>query len=236
MITKGMSGSYRPFLWGVAATLRASGEVLVRSAAGRLDQHSGDRIIERWTDSILRAGDTTLEVSGREHIDGAPPCILMSNHRSHVDIPALLKASRRSMRLVGKRELSRVPIWGPAMKKLGMIFVTRGDKAKAIEELEVAKARFAEGMSIYIAPEGTRSRDGSLGAFKKGGFHLALDLGAPIVPAYVSGTDEIMKPESFKIHAHKTVHVAFGPPIAATGTVDELAAKVREALIALGAS
>lgn len=228
-----MAGSYRPFLRGVASTLRASSEVLVRSATGTLDQASGDRIIARWTDSIIEAGEATLEVSGREHIDNAPPCIVMSNHRSHVDIPALLKASRRSMRLVGKRELSEVPVWGPAMKKLGMIFVTRGDKAKAIEELEQAKARFAEGISIWIAPEGTRSRDGALGPFKKGGFHLALDLQAPIVPAYITGTDEIMKPESFRIHRGKAVRVKFGAAIAPEGTVDALSARVRAAMIAL---
>lgn len=230
-----MSGSYLPFLAGVWATLQASSEILVRNVCGRLNVASGDRIIERWTDRIIRAGDTTIEVVGREHIDHAPPCILMSNHRSHVDIPALLQAAQRSMRLVGKRELSRVPIWGPAMKQLGMIFVSRGDKTKAIGELQLAKERFAEGVSIWIAPEGTRSRDGQLGPFKKGGFHLALDLAAPIVPVFITGTDEVMRPESFKIHKHKTVRVAFGPPIAASGSVDDLSAQVRAAMIVLAA-
>jgi 1-acyl-sn-glycerol-3-phosphate acyltransferase len=237
MITKRkMSrGSYRPFLKGLDATLRASTEVLVRSAVGRLDGDKAERIIQRWTERIMRAGDTTVIVEGQEHV---PPrgtgFVLMSNHRSHVDIPSIIHATQRPLRMVGKQELARVPIWGPAMRKLGMVFVTRGDKQKAIGELELAKQRFREGISIWIAPEGTRSRDGQLGPFKKGGFHLAIDLGAPILPAYITGTEEIMKPESFLIHKHKTVRVRFAPLIPSSGaTVDELSAKVRDAMIAM---
>jgi 1-acyl-sn-glycerol-3-phosphate acyltransferase len=235
----GMSrGSYRPFLKGVSATLRASTEVLVRSATGRLSGEKAERIIQRWTERIIRAGDTTVIVEGHEHV---PPqgrgFVLMSNHRSHVDIPSIIKATQRPLRMVGKQELARVPVWGPAMRKLGMVFVTRGDKQKAIAELELAKQRFREGISIWIAPEGTRSRDGKLGAFKKGGFHLAIDLGAPILPAYITGTEEIMKPDSFLIYKHKTVRVRFAPLIPSAGaTVDELSARVRAAMIAMGAS
>jgi 1-acyl-sn-glycerol-3-phosphate acyltransferase len=231
-------GSYRPFLVGVGATLRASAEVLVRSAVGRLDEDKAERIIQRWTRSIMKAGDTTVIVEGREHIPAAGAgFVLMSNHRSHVDIPSIIHATQRPMRMVGKQELARVPVWGPAMRKLGMVFVTRGDKQKAIRELEDAKARFREGTSIWIAPEGTRSRDGQLGAFKKGGFHLARDLGAPILPAYITGTDEIMKPESFRIHKHKTVRVRFAPVIPTAGaSVEELMERVRAAMMAMQGS
>lgn len=226
-------GSYRPFLRGVGATLQASAEVLVRSATGRLSDEKAERIIQRWTERIIRAGDTTVIVEGQEHVP--PPgkgFVLMSNHRSHVDIPSIIRATQRPLRMVGKQELARVPIWGPAMRKLGMVFVTRGDKQKAIAELELAKQRFREGTSIWIAPEGTRSRDGKLGPFKKGGFHLAIDLGAPILPAYITGTEEIMKPDSFLIYRHKTVRVRFAPLISSAGaSVDELSDKVRAAML-----
>jgi 1-acyl-sn-glycerol-3-phosphate acyltransferase len=227
-----VSGSYRPFLAGVRATLRASAEILVQSAAGRLDEGRAERIIARWTARIIEAGDTTVIVEGHEHVpDGS--FILMSNHRSHVDIPAILYATRRPLRMIAKRELSEVPIWGPAMKKIGVVFVTRGDRHKAVHELEAAKARFQGGINLWIAPEGTRSRDGRLGPFKKGGFHLVKELAAPIVPAWITGTDEIMKPKSFRIHKHKTVRVRFGPPLQPEGSVDELSARVREAMLAL---
>lgn len=228
-------GSYRPFLTGVSATLRASAEVLLRSATGRLSGETAERIIQTWSERIIRAGDTTVIVEGHEHV---PPAgtgfVLMSNHRSHVDIPAIIRATQRPMRMVGKQELARVPVWGPAMRKLGMVFVTRGDKEKAIAELDQAKQRFREGISIWIAPEGTRSRDGKLGAFKKGGFHLAVDLGAPILPAYITGTEEIMKPDSFLIHRHKTVCVRFAPLIASSGAnVDQLMERVRASMLAM---
>lgn len=228
-------GSYRPFLTGLSATLRASTEVLVRSAVGRLDGPKAERIIQRWTERIIRAGNTTVIVEGHEHVPAhGQGFVLMSNHRSHVDIPSIMHATQRPLRMVGKQELARVPIWGPAMRKLGMVFVTRGDKQKAIAELELAKQRFREGISIWIAPEGTRSRDGKLGPFKKGGFHLAIDLGAPILPAYITGTEEIMKPDSFLIHKHKTVRVRFAPLIPCAGaTVDELSERVRAAMIAM---
>lgn len=232
-------GSYRPFLRGVRATLRASAEVLVRSAVGRLDGPRSERIIQRWTQQIIEAGDTTVIVEGDEHVP--PPgagFILMSNHRSHVDIPAIIRATQRPLRMVAKQELGDVPVWGPAMKKLGMVFVTRGDKEKAVAELAQAKDRFREGTSIWIAPEGTRSRDGKLGAFKKGGFHLAKELQAPILVAYITGTDEIMKPDSFRIYKHKTVRVRFAPLITPRDdeSVDALMQRVRDAMIALGAS
>mgnify|MGYP001570860154 CR=1 FL=1 len=93
-MTSPARGSYRPFLVGVGATLRASVEVLARSAVGRLAAGDAERIIQRWTRSIIRAGDTTVIVEGREHV---PPVgvgfVLMSNHRSHVDIPSILHAT-----------------------------------------------------------------------------------------------------------------------------------------------
>jgi 1-acyl-sn-glycerol-3-phosphate acyltransferase len=158
----------------------------------------------------------------------------MSNHRSHLDIPSVFEAFDRPLRAVGKSELSKVPIWGPAMRKIGMVFVTRGDTQRAIRELEDAKARLREGISVFIAPEGTRSRDGQLKPFKKGGFHLAKDLGAPILPVWVEGTAEVMKPDSFRIYKHGHVKVRIGPAIEVENDgVDVLAQKTRDAMLKL---
>jgi 1-acyl-sn-glycerol-3-phosphate acyltransferase len=228
-----VSGSYRPFLVGLASTAAASVEVLARSAVDRLGPADAERIIAQWRGRILRAGQVHLDVHGRDHIRPGTSYVVMSNHRSHIDIPTLFEAFGYPLRGVGKVELSRVPVWGSAMRKLGFVFVTRGDTQKAIRELEDAKGLLQHGISVFVAPEGTRSRDGSLRGFKKGGFHLAKALGVSIVPAWIEGAAQVMKPDSFRIHIGERVSVRFGAPIPSDGELDVLMKRVRDEMVAL---
>jgi 1-acyl-sn-glycerol-3-phosphate acyltransferase len=120
------------------------------------------------------------------------------------------------------------------MKALGIVFVDRGARAQSIRALETAKAQLSSGTSIWMAPEGTRSRDGELGPLKKGGFHVAHALGVPIAPAWIEGTAHIVSPDSFGVHKGGHVVVTYGPPIATAGrTIDDLVADVRAALLTL---
>jgi 1-acyl-sn-glycerol-3-phosphate acyltransferase len=226
-------GTYKPFVVGLAATAAASAEVLVRSALGRLDEQKAERILTRWRARILRAGNMTVEVHGRENVEPRKSHVVMFNHRSHLDLPALYEAFPPPLRGVAKSELGRVPVWGPAMKKLGFVFVTRGNTKRAIQELEAAKELLKHGVSVFVAPEGTRSRDGSFLPFKKGGFHLAKDLGVPIIPVWIEGTATIMKPDSFLIYPNHHVVVRIGAPLDASGPIDETMTRVREAMLAL---
>ena len=94
--------------------------------------------------------------------------------------------------MVAKGELFRVPLWGTAMRRAGFVELDRGDRTRAIESLSRATSVLSRGMSIWIAPEGTRSVDGTLGEFKRGGFHLAEDAGVRILPVTIVGTNLVL--------------------------------------------
>jgi 1-acyl-sn-glycerol-3-phosphate acyltransferase len=230
---------YRPFLTSVAATLVGSGEILARNAMGTLSPAAGDAILQAWQRRVFAAGDGTVTArgAGRYADAAAPACapyVVMSNHQSLLDIPAIVATWPGRVRMVGKEELARVPVWGPAMRALGIVFVDRSDRARSIQALENAKAQLASGTSIWMAPEGTRSTDGALGPLKKGGFHVARDLGVPIAPAWIEGTAHIVSPQGFGVHKGGHVVVCYGAPIATAGrAIDALVDDVRAALLTL---
>lgn len=230
---------YRPFLKTVAATLLGSTDILVQNATGTLSPNVGDDIMQRWQRRVFSAGEGTVEAVGVErYVDAGPPScrpyVVMSNHQSLLDIPSVVATWPGRIRMVSKMELSRVPVWGPAMKALGIVFVDRGDRAQSIRALEAAKAQLSSGTSIWMAPEGTRSRDGNLGPLKKGGFHVARALGVPIAPAWIEGTAHIVSPDGFGVHKGGHVVVTYGPPIVTDGrSVEDLVHDVRSALLSL---
>jgi 1-acyl-sn-glycerol-3-phosphate acyltransferase len=215
-------------------TLDISSRFLANAAVGNGTVACADRLIDSYWRRILMSGNARLLAEGREHFDGRA-MIVMSNHTSILDIPSLMGAIPGSMRMVLKQELTRIPVWGPALVGSGFVPVERGSK-KAREQIDAAKQTFDKGVHIWVAPEGTRSRDGSLLPFKKGGFHLAQKLGAPIVPTWIDGAAAIVPADGFDVHYDGQVLVKFGAPIAprADGDVEKLAADVRAAMLRLG--
>lgn len=214
-------------------TLDISARFLAAAAAGNGSVAVADRLLDGYWRRIFQSGNARLMVEGRERFDGRAS-VVMSNHTSLLDIPALMGAVPGSLRMVLKQELTRLPIWGPALVKSGFVPVARGTKERAIAQLAVAEKLLEQGVHVWIAPEGTRSRSGELQPFKKGGFHLARSLGAPIVPAWIEGAAVIVPPDRFDASYDGTVLVRFGPPIETDGVeVDRLTERVREAMIAL---
>jgi 1-acyl-sn-glycerol-3-phosphate acyltransferase len=225
--------SLMPFIKTVGYTLTSSTEVVVRSMMGKLDLDVGNNIIADWCDKVFRAANVTLEVVGKEKLDGKP-AIYMSNHRSSLDVPVVFAAVPPPLRMVGKAELLSIPIWGSAMKTMGFVMVSRGTKQLAIQQLEDAKRRINEGLSIWIAPEGTRSRDGKLGPLKKGGFHLATQLGVRVIPLWIEGTDDVIKPDEFRATLDRVVRVKVGDAIDPRNmSVEELMERVTAQFLAM---
>jgi 1-acyl-sn-glycerol-3-phosphate acyltransferase len=106
-------------------------------------------------------------------------------------------------------ELFKIPIFGRAMRKVGYISIDRYDRESAFKSLDVAANKIKSGVSVLIFPEGTRSRDGKIRPFKKGGFVLAIDSGVPIVPVVITGTRAIMSKSKFRIypgHVSMVIH------------------------------
>ena len=152
-----------------------------------------------WGKSILRVSGIKVQTKGLENLDPERPCVFMCNHQSNFDILVLFSALPAQFRWIAKAELFRIPLFGRAMRGAGYISIERKDRKKAIQSLKEAAGRIRNGVSVMIFPEGTRSPDGNIGEFKKGGFILAYDAGVPIVPVVINGTWAIMSKDSLKI-------------------------------------
>ncbi len=224
----------------IAYTLEISLRFLASAAVGHGSIARADALIAGYWTRILQAGNASLSVVGREHFPPGQACVVMSNHSSLLDIPALMGAIPGSVRMVTKEELTKVPVWGQALVASGFIALDRKNRAKAITQLEKAKKILAQGVHVWIAPEGTRSRSGVLGAFKKGGFHVAMDLAVPIIPCWISGAHDIIPPDSFTCRYDGEIVVRFGEPIPTAGrdrdALEGLMLEVREAMLALSSS
>lgn len=145
-----------------------------------------------WANSILWASRVKITVSGTEKLDPSQSYIYMPNHQSNADIPVLLGRLPVQFRWLAKAELFKIPIFGRAMRGVGYISIDRSNRKSAFESLARAADTIRNGTSVLIFPEGTRSRDGSILPFKKGGFVLAVDSGVPIVPVVIHGTRDII--------------------------------------------
>jgi 1-acyl-sn-glycerol-3-phosphate acyltransferase len=224
----------------ILRTLDISLRYLASDLVGRGGLARADELLQGWSRDILGYGNLQLGTRGREVFERhPPPFVVMSNHASLLDVPVLLLTVPHTLRMVTKAELMRIPIWGRAMMRSGFIPIDRRDRARAIAQLETAKALLARGVSVWISPEGTRSRDGALQPFKKGGFHLAMDLGLPILPAWIEGTHAALRPDSFLVNLDTPIEVRFGQPIATGGPgapeLAELMAQVQAQLLELRA-
>jgi 1-acyl-sn-glycerol-3-phosphate acyltransferase len=192
----------------------------------------------RWVRTLLWAAGVDVVLENPERIDVNRPQILIANHVGWFDVLALADVIPGKFVFVAKKELARVPIFGAAVHACGHIFVDRQDRAKAVASLEVARRQLERHHpTVVIFPEGTRSRDGELLPFKRGAFVLALQTGAELVPAFIEGSREVMKPGSLLIDSG-TVRVRLGDPISVSGLElsdrNKLTRIAREAVRELG--
>lgn len=194
-------------------TLAVCAPTIVEAARGQLSVDACNRRLDRWCARVLDNLEVDLHVRGREHLASGRTYVVMSNHQSHYDIAVLYRVLGSNVRMVAKKELFEVPVFGRAMREAGFVSVDRGNTESAIRSLAFAKAHIAAGTHLWIAPEGTRSPTGELLPFKKGGFHVALDMGAPILPVTIRGTRAILPAHGLASRRGMTVHVDLHAPI-----------------------
>lgn len=226
-----MARSLRLTLKSAYETLAISVPTVVDAALGRVTKRACDERIARWSSRIVRHTRMDLHVHGREHMRAGLTYVVMSNHQSHYDVPVLFHVLGSNMRMVAKQELFRVPVFGAAMRDAGFVSVDRKNRESAIRSLEAAKPMLRSGTHLWIAPEGTRSLDGKLGSFKKGGFVLAEDLELPILPLTISGTRDVLPSHAALTSPGHRVDVTFHAPIVAErGKRDAVMQAVRDAI------
>ena len=196
----------------------------------RLLDRTGDRVLElarAWSGWVTSFAGVKIVVENRASLDPAQPYVFMANHASSLDIWAAFVAVPRRLRMIAKKQLARIPLFGWVMWAGRFIFIDRKNGVSARRSIEEAGNRIRNGDSVLIFPEGTRTRDGSLGPFKKGGFHLAVRAGVPIVPLALRGTRELMPAGSYLLRAGKVTAI-IGEPIPTQGLSEQDRANLHE--------
>lgn len=195
----------------VVITAFFSGLVVLLALFG-IEENSLHKVARIWATTILRVSSVKVETIGLENVSYEEPQIFMSNHQSDFDIFIVLAFIPGQFRWIAKKELFRIPVFGRAMKNAGYIEMDRQNHERAMKNLEIAAQKIREGKSVMSFPEGTRSRNGKIKAFKQGMFHLALQAGVPIVPISIIGASEIMPKRSLRINPGK-ITMVIGNPI-----------------------
>jgi 1-acyl-sn-glycerol-3-phosphate acyltransferase len=176
---------------------------------------SGDAVISLarvWARMILKVSQVRVVVEGGEKIASGGPFVFLSNHQSQFDILAAVLAIPVPFRILAKRELFYIPVFGWVLRLSGFVAINRRNREQAIRSLEKAAERIRRGESLLVYAEGTRSPDGSLLPFKKGGFVLAIQAGVPVIPLAILGSREVLPKGSLTIRPG-TITVRVGDPI-----------------------
>ena len=168
-----------------------------------------------WGELGTALAGVDMRVSGEQHLWSQRPAVFIFNHQSGIDMMLLCKLLRRDIIGIAKQEMRSNPLFGPAFALAGTVFIDRFDHERAIQALQPAVDALRQGLSIAIAPEGTRSPTPRLGRFKKGAFHLAMAARVPIVPIVFRNALDAL-PKHAVIVRPATVEVVVHPPIATT--------------------
>jgi putative phosphoserine phosphatase/1-acylglycerol-3-phosphate O-acyltransferase len=194
--------SLLPSLWaGVAAGI-----------INRSRREAINMVASMWGDLATSLAGIDVRVEGEEHLWSQRPAVFIFNHQSGIDALLMIKLLRRDMTGVGKQEVRWNPVFGPLFAAAGMVFIDRGDTARAIEALAPAVEALREGRSLAIAPEGTRSLTPRLGRFKKGAFHIAMQAGVPIVPVVFRNALDAL-PKHGVVVRPATIEAVVLPPV-----------------------
>ncbi|MYA38840.1 MAG: 1-acyl-sn-glycerol-3-phosphate acyltransferase [Acidimicrobiia bacterium] len=211
--------------------------IVIRSAFGVL-RPSEERLVKRFGRVWVVASGANLEVSGLENIEEGTPYIVVANHRSNIDIMVLTAALPIPIRFLSKVEVFKFPLLGSAMRSVGMIALDREMGRRELAFIiRNARSLAAEGKSLVVFPEGTRSITGEMLPFKTGAIHIAARTGCPILPVAVQGTGAVWPPQSSLIRGGP-VSVKVMPPVTLTketsraskATIGEIRDSLMEAL------
>lgn len=196
-------------------------------------------VARAWSDQMMWLCGIHFQRIGWESLPedirtGKQPVVFMSNHESHFDPPVAIGWLDIPAVFIAKRELKWVPFLGQVIWFMRFIFINRQNRSRALESIAQAARDVGAGKSVVIFPEGTRTHDGKLGDFKKGGFALAQDAGVPIVPFVLKGGFEIL-PRGARRVTPGRYRMLIGSPVDTRSfqSRDELLAEVRKRIEAL---
>ena len=173
-----------------------------------------------WSWFLMKTNRVKIEVQGVEKLLKDKSYVFIANHQSHLDPPAVAVAIPKILRFVAKQSLAKIPFFGGCARAAKLIFIDRGDGKKAVELINKAARELSGGISAFFFAEGTRSRDGRLLPFKKGGVSLALRAGIPIVPVTILGSNKLLPKYGLRIRSGK-ITIILDDPIDTTDWKEE---------------
>ena len=149
-----------------------------------------------WCRMIAGTVGARVRVHGAHNIVPGASYVFLSTHQSYMDIPAMLGYLPAQLRIAAKKSLFRIPFMGWHLTRAGHIPIDRSSTQNAVASMQRAASYLRDGICAFVFPEGTRSRDGYLHQFKKGGFKLAIQAQVPIIPVTIIGSRQILPPDS----------------------------------------
>jgi putative phosphoserine phosphatase/1-acylglycerol-3-phosphate O-acyltransferase len=192
-----------------------AGAVAMRALTGDKRQ-AANFLIATLTEISLGLGKVRLNVQGEDNLWAARPAVFIWNHRNIFDAQIVGRLVQRDFGAVAKKELQSVPLFAAASRFMHIAFVDRSDTRAAVAALEPATRLLGEGISMLVAPEGTRTAGSGLGEFKKGAFRMAMAARVPIVPIVIRNVDDIGSRASGTMRPG-TVDVVVLPPVQVEG-------------------
>ena len=199
---------YQPYKWGFFLPFMFLNTLLFGAMAVLISVFINQKAGSYWGGAVWSRLNSFLtpmrvKVYGKENINKNTSYVIISNHQSHYDIFVIYGWLGLDIKWVMKQELRRIPGLGIGSEKVGHIFIDRSNNKVASESLKKAIKNLAKGSSVAIFAEGTRSKTGELGIFKRGAFKMALNAGLPILPITVIGTKDILPSNTFDVFPGK---------------------------------
>ncbi|MEU4341378.1 HAD-IB family hydrolase [Nocardia sp. NPDC023852] len=197
-------------------------------------QQMADALMAHAAGNTLRIAGVDIRVTGAENAKSPRPAVFLFNHQSQFDIIIIPEVLGGGVTGIGKKELTKNPVFGPLMRFVGVTFIDRSNTAQARAALRPVVETLRGGLSIAVAPEGTRSYTPEVGPFKKGAFHIAIQAGVPVIPVVIRNAGEISWRNAM-VARPGTVDVAILDPIDVgewdPGDLDAKVASVRQLFI-----
>jgi 1-acyl-sn-glycerol-3-phosphate acyltransferase len=222
------------FLWALMATLILCIPVIIAALLSRTGNLAFS-LSKIWAYIMLAVSFVRTEIKNKEKILKGQSYVIISNHQSQYDILALVTTLGIQFRWFAKKEVLKIPIFGYALYASRNIFLDRSNTARAIESINKGMERLPHDASVMVFAEGTRSADGRIQEFKKGGFMAAIIRRIPILPVTVNGSRRILPKGDLVVKPGK-IQIVVGDPIDTAGyttdTVQELIDKTRRVIMA----
>ena len=176
-----------------------------------------ERVLRSWARFFIWLTGARLTVKFDAPLDPQKSYVYVSNHTSNLDAPALLAVIDRPLRFIAKKELSGIPLFGWAARRMGHVFIDRKDRQAATRAIRHRIEKGLSGVALFFFAEGTRSTTDALLPFKKGAAVAAIETGLDCVPIGIAGARDVLRPKALAVFQPGPVAVVFGAPIPVLG-------------------